>query len=167
MLSKLLINGRSAPAAKIRNLFEQPFRPVALALSIPVTVTGAFADCGVEATDASLRAVMPSSSTAAIYLTLSNSCPSGDRLIGVSTEAAEHAALHETTVSDGVSQMRHVAGGIPIAGGEDLVLEPGGAHIMLMGISGGLQDAKTVEIGLEFSNSAPISLTIPVEYSSQ
>lgn len=84
--------------------------------------------------------LMPAMSMGAIYFTVHNRSGHDDRLTGVALAeggAGAEATLHETIVEDGVSRMRSREGGFPIADGEDLVLAPGGAHVMLMGFGRG------------------------------
>jgi copper(I)-binding protein len=53
----------------------------------------------------------------------------------ISTDAATMAMLHETTVKDGIAEMRMLSS-LRIAAGATLTLAPGGKHLMLTGLKG-------------------------------
>lgn len=75
----------------------------------------------------------PVGANAAVYLTVEG-YGQADRLIGASTDAAGAVELHETVIgSNGQASMNRVEYlDLPARG--SLVLEPGGFHIMLLGV---------------------------------
>ncbi|MCX8231959.1 MAG: copper chaperone PCu(A)C, partial [Alphaproteobacteria bacterium] len=80
---------------------------------------------------------------------------------GISSESAERAQLH-TTVRDGdVTRMRSLES-IAIAPGETLVLQPGGMHIMFMGVDEPLRPGMQVDLTLTLSNGRAGHLKVPV-----
>ncbi len=99
---------------------------------------------------------------AALYLTVTNRGAENDRLIGLSADLAASAVLHETVVADGRSSMRPLAGGAEIVAGGELVLEPGGIHGMLVGISRPLAVGEELRVTLEFEQCGVITLAVPV-----
>jgi copper(I)-binding protein len=72
--------------------------------------------------------------------------------------------LHETT-SDGSGgmSMQEKEGGFPILPGADLVLEPGGNHLMLMDLTEPLQPGDTVEFAVAFDDDSTGTLTATVK----
>ena len=66
------------------------------------------------------------------------------------------------SVADGRSSMRPLAGGAEIVAGGELVLEPGGIHGMLVGISRPLAVGEELRVTLEFEQSGVITLAVPV-----
>ena len=115
--------------------------------------------------DAWARAVaVPDTATgpgwnSAVYLALVNEGRADDRLIGASTSAARIAEIHESRIEDGVMRMRPVDG-VTVPAGGHVSLEPGGLHIMLMGLTQSLTVRDTIHVTLKFETSRP--LTVPV-----
>lgn len=75
-----------------------------------------------------------SAKTGAGYLSVTNDGETPDRLIEVRS-SYPRTTLHQTRMQNGVARMEHVAD-LEIAPGETVTLEPGGMHIMFMGIDG-------------------------------
>ena len=72
---------------------------------------------------------------AAGYMAISNEGDHPDSLIGVEVGFAAKAMLHTTGFNaDGVASMKHVQA-LEIPANDTVVLEPGGYHIMLMGLT--------------------------------
>ncbi|MCP4330433.1 MAG: copper chaperone PCu(A)C [Alphaproteobacteria bacterium] len=101
------------------------------------------------------------SKTGAVYLTIVNIGNAADTLIGVSSAAAKKAEVHTTIDDGGVMKMRPVER-IEIAPGEHIILEPGGKHIMLIGLTGALQEGGTVPLALMFEKAGPVAATAAV-----
>ncbi len=71
----------------------------------------------------------------AVYGVISNSTDRTLRIVGASSPSADRAELHETTAADdGTMTMQQREDGFVVPPQGELVLEPGGAHIMLFGI---------------------------------
>ena len=69
--------------------------------------------------------------TSAGYLTLTNTGGQPDRLLGASTPDAGGLELHTMTMAGGVMRMRPLAGGLAIAPGKSIAIQPGsGLHLM-------------------------------------
>jgi copper(I)-binding protein len=65
-------------------------------------------------------------------------------------------------MEDGVAKMREVEGGIPVPAGESVTLEPGGLHVMLMGLSKPLAEGETAPLTLRFESGAEIAVDAPI-----
>jgi copper(I)-binding protein len=86
-----------------------------------------------------LRIGQPTGPNAALYFTATGGAEA-DRLLGATTGAASSVEVHETVVGDdGTMSMRPVDG-LDLPAGGELVLEPGGYHMMLI-------DADRMEVG--------------------
>jgi copper(I)-binding protein len=79
------------------------------------------------------------------YLVLRNTGGEEDAIIGVETEVADTAELHVVTMDDDIMRMRPVES-IPVPATGEAVLEPGGYHIMLVGVNRDLVAGDTVEM---------------------
>jgi len=98
-----------------------------------------------------------------IYLTVVNDGGGNDKLISAETDVAEAAELHETTMDDkGVMRMDR-AFDFEVPAGGSAVLEPGGKHIMLIGMKEDLSAGDKIDVTLNFEQSAPLTLKVEVE----
>ena len=89
----------------------------------------------------------------AAYLTIRNRGAADDRLLGAEFAGARRVEIHETRVSaEGLATMRPVES-IAIRAGGEVQLEPGGMHVMLMGLESSLISGDTVRLSLEFATS--------------
>ena len=89
----------------------------------------------------------------AAYLVVENRGGAPDRLLGVGFSGASRVELHESFVdSTGVARMRRVEG-IDVGAGAEARLEPGGLHVMLMGLRAPLVAGDSVDLVLRFERS--------------
>jgi copper(I)-binding protein len=96
--------------------------------------------------DAWIRQV-PGSDVAAAYLTLRNPTTKPITIVGMESSLAEHVMIHETKTVGGQSQMRpHEQ--LVIAPGETVKFEPGGLHVMLMGMTQSVVVGRSVPLVL-------------------
>lgn len=85
-------------------------------------------------------------------------------LIGARTSASAHVELHETSADgSGGMSMQEKEGGFPLPAGEELVLEPGGNHLMLMELTAPLLPGDQVEVILEFEDGTEHPFTATVK----
>lgn len=100
--------------------------------------------------------------TTAAYLQIVNGRLSDDTLVGVSTDVAEKASLHETTTDNsGMTGMQHMDG-IKVAAGKTVMLEPGGFHIMLENLTTELVAGTQIRLVLTFEQGGPLNVTAEV-----
>lgn len=110
-----------------------------------------------------VRPAVPGMPNSAAYALLLNLTAAEDTLINASTAVSEVAELHEMTMGAGdVMQMQPIEGGIVIPPGGVAVLEPGGLHVMLIGLKQELQADTTIDLTLTFAESGEVVLTVPV-----
>ena len=106
------------------------------------------------------RASAGPAKTAAVYATVTASGP--DRLTGASTPAAANAELHQSSMSNGVMQMRPVPGGLPVSPGTPVRLSPGGYHLMLTGLKAPLRQGEQFPITFTFAHAGPVMTEVTV-----
>jgi copper(I)-binding protein len=97
----------------------------------------------------------------AAYFTISDA-GTPDRLVGVSTPAAEKAELHESIDDHGVMKMRGVEG-VALEPGKPVSFAPGGYHVMLTGLKQPLKQGDSFPLTLRFEHAAPLTVTVPVQ----
>jgi copper(I)-binding protein len=85
-----------------------------------------------------------------------------EELVGVSSDAAEAVEIHESRMNGDVMEMRPVQS-VPLGAGEDVRFEPGGLHVMLVGLKQDLKTGGEVEITLHFKNYQDIPLRVLVQ----
>jgi copper(I)-binding protein len=96
-------------------------------------------------------------------MTIANKGDADDTLKSARTPKAKTVELHQTTVTaDGVMQMRKVEDGLPVEAGASLVLKPGGAHLMLLGLEDALKAGEELVLTLEFANAGAVDVVVPV-----
>lgn len=127
-----------------------------LAWAEPMVTGGA-----VSVHDAWARASLGQTGTSAAYMTLEVSGNEADRLVDVATPIAASAELHTHLMEGGVARMRPVAA-IEIVPGEPTVLEPGGLHVMLMGLGEKLVEGETLPLTLTFEHAGTVDLEVPI-----
>jgi copper(I)-binding protein len=103
-----------------------------------------------------------SSGTTAAYMTIANRGNTADVLKRVRSKKVKSIEMHQATVTDGVVQMRKVEGGLPIDAGASLVFEPGGTHVMLLGLGDALNAGEQLLLTLEFDRAGPVDVLVPV-----
>ena len=110
-------------------------------------------------------AAPPGAPVAGGYLTIENAGAEDDALIAVTVDAsvAGAAELHAMTMEGGIMRMSPVEGGIPVPAGETVTLEPGGLHVMLTRLTGGLAEGQVVPATLTFERAGEIAVEFHVE----
>ena len=99
--------------------------------------------------------------TGVVYLSITDH-GAPDRLTGVSCPDAAKAELHESSDDHGVMKMRPVAS-LPVQPGETVALQPGGYHIMLVGLKRALNPGDSVPVTLTFAKAGQVTAVAMVE----
>lgn len=123
------------------------------------------ADCaggGIWASDAWIRAARAGQPTSAGYLTLCNGADADDALTSVAFDGVNAVELHVTQMSDDNMASMTRSQGIPLTAGENAVLEPGGAHIMLIGVNEALAPNQKLNLTLSFKNAPDLVVEFEV-----
>lgn len=109
-----------------------------------------------------VRPSLGNTSVSAAYMSIVDTGSEGDRLIEASSDVAEAVELH-THIKDGdVMKMRRVDA-IEVPAGAGVGLEPGGHHVMLIGLKRRLTVGDEVTLTLTFERAGKVALTAPVE----
>lgn len=136
---------------------------IAAAIAATFIALPAMAD-GITIMDPYARAASPSAKAGAAFMVIHNETGEDDTLIAARTDAAARVELHtHVEVSDGVLQMTEIEGGIAVPAGGMHHLKRGGDHVMLMGLTGPLEQDATVEVTLVFEKAGEVVVSIPVD----
>lgn len=97
------------------------------------------------------------------FMTLDNPGTEPVALVSASSSVAGMTELHEMAMVDGEMLMQAVEDGIVLEPGRGKVLEPGGFHVMLMGLRDRLAPGDEVDLSLSFSDGSTQDLVVPVK----
>ncbi|MFY9240464.1 MAG: copper chaperone PCu(A)C [Roseovarius sp.] len=118
----------------------------------------------IKVMDAYARSASPGAVTGAAFMHVTNTGAAEDRLIAVASPAAEKVELHtHEEDANGVMRMLHVEEGFALPAGETLILERGGKHVMLIGLTAPLAQGEMVPITLTFEQAGDIEIAVPVD----
>lgn len=98
----------------------------------------------------------------AAYMVIRNTGSEPDKLIAASTDVAKTVELHTVVEEGGMMRMRQVEGGIEIPANGEVVLKPGGFHVMLIGLTRDLNAGDKVQLTLTFEKAGQIPVTAEV-----
>lgn len=102
-------------------------------------------------------------STSAAFMTLQNNQPHDDVLEHASSDVCDTVELHAHIKEGDIMRMRPLKNGIPIAANQSAILEPGGLHVMLIGLKKHLHEGEVVSLKLHFQKAGIVSLSVPVK----
>jgi copper(I)-binding protein len=96
------------------------------------------------------------------FLVIRNTGAAPDRLLAAASPAAQRMELH-THVRDGeVMRMRPVAD-IPVPANGSVTLQPGGLHLMLIGLTQPLVAGQSVPVTLRFERAGEVTIQLAVQ----
>ena len=108
------------------------------------------------------RSATSMSKSGAAFMEIMNHGPD-DRLIAARSDAAKRVELHAHLMEDGVARMVEVEEGFELPSEGMLMMERGGAHVMLMGLVATLEHGDEIEITLVFEEAGEVVVTVPVD----
>lgn len=108
------------------------------------------------------RATAPAAQAGAAYFVLTSEAAAPDLLVSASTPMADRAELHTHRMDGGIMRMMPVEA-IEVAPGAPTVLEPGGLHVMLMGLHGPLTEGETFPLTLVFEAAGEVTVDVTVQ----
>jgi len=105
---------------------------------------------------------MSMTGTGATFMVIQNAGAEDDVLLSGKTDVAQVVEIHEMADDNGVMVMRPLADGLTIPAGSEEVLEPGGYHVMLIGLTEDLTNGMTYELTLNFEKAGEVTLLVTV-----
>ncbi len=142
---------------------------LALMLALLLASCGATAGPDIEARDVWARPAMAAedmdtghgtgaAGTGAVFMELVNGGRQADRLIGGRTDVADVVEIHETVMEDEVMKMQMLANGLEVPAQSEVLLQPGGYHMMLIGLRRDLAVGDQFELELLFEESGTLTV---------
>ncbi|ODC04694.1 hypothetical protein BFW38_15325 [Terasakiispira papahanaumokuakeensis] len=135
---------------------------IGLLLSAALYSSGLWAAPSIEVQHPTVRAVPPGSETTAAFMTLYNPTQEDRVLVGADSDLSEVTELHHHIMSEGVMRMRRLTR-IELPAGQTVKLEPGGLHLMLIGLKQIPAEGDTVQLNLQLDNGEVIEVLTPVK----
>lgn len=103
----------------------------------------------------------PAGDNSAAYFVIRNGAGVDDALTGAAADVADMVEVHESRVEDGIMKMEHIHA-LPIPAGESVTLEPGGYHVMFMGLRRDLEAGDTFQLELHFERAGTVTVDVEV-----
>jgi periplasmic copper chaperone A len=96
------------------------------------------------------------------FLVIRNTAAMPDKLISASSPAAGRMELH-THIRDGdVMRMRPV-NDIPVPANGEVTLQPGGLHLMLIGLTQPMNAGQTIPVTLRFERAGEVTIQLAIQ----
>lgn len=108
------------------------------------------------------RATVAGQRNGGAYLRLDNHAGAADRLVSVTTDAAEAVELHSMKMDGDVMRMREIDA-IDVPAGKAVELKPGGLHLMLIGLKQPLKAGDRFPMTLRFEKAGDVTVEVAVE----
>ena len=132
------------------------------AMLLPLATSARAQQAGTVTVSAPWTRAAGAGGTGAGFMTLRNTGSAPDRVVAVRSPAARLAELHTHIREGDVMRMRPVAA-IDLPPGREVRLQPGGQHIMLIGLTGPLRQGERVPVTLVLERGGEIEVQLPVE----
>ncbi|MCA0302019.1 MAG: copper chaperone PCu(A)C [Proteobacteria bacterium] len=100
---------------------------------------------------------------AGAYLSIINTGTTGDRLVRAESKQAATAELCGIKVVGPNIEMRPLANGLALPGGESRDLKPRGYHVLLSGVTGPLPTGSRLSLTLHFEKAGAVEIGCVVE----
>ena len=119
----------------------------------------------IDVTGAWSRATAPGARVGVVYMTI-DTRGDADRLVALESAVAERAEIHEMHEEGGAMRMRKAGPPFDLDNAAPLVLEPGGLHVMLMGLTQPLVAGTSHTLTLVFENAGRVPVEVAVRSPS-
>lgn len=96
------------------------------------------------------------------YMVITNNGSVDDRLVSGTTSVSPMLEIHEMSMENDVMKMRQLNDGLMIKAGETVTLEPGGFHVMFMGLEAPLAKDTSFTATLNFENAGSVDIDFNV-----
>lgn len=127
-------------------------------LALAALATPALAE--IEVHDPHLALSFDGAPTASAYMVIHNHGGAPDRLLSAATPLAALVEIHDHVEEDGVMRMVP-QGGLDLPADGEIVLEPGGLNVMLMGLDP-LAQGDAIPLTLLFEAAGEVVVEVPV-----
>ncbi|MBL0885706.1 copper chaperone PCu(A)C [Myceligenerans indicum] len=98
----------------------------------------------------------------AVFGTLTNTSGHDVRLVSAESAAAGSTELHEFVDEGGSPVMQEAGDGLLVPAETSFTLEPGGPHVMLLGVTDPLEPGEEVTVAVTAEDGSELEITAPV-----
>ena len=109
-----------------------------------------------------VRETPPHVKNSAAFMVIHNQNDKEIKLVKASSEIADKVELHTHIHEDGLMKMREVES-IAISANSKATLQPGGFHVMFLGLKQPVKSGDTVSFTLHFDNGETIKIDAPAK----
>jgi len=131
-----------------------------LALLSGTLLADAAADISVS--DAYVRATAPGQANSAAFMKLHNGSMQAYSVVAAEGHAAKAIELHTHVKAGGMMKMRRIDK-IDVPAHGEVVLEPGGHHVMLIGLKQAANEGDSIHLSLVFNDGSKKMISAPVK----
>lgn len=141
---------------------NQPFRTVTVAVTFAVTtfMASAFA-ADIDVNNPWARASAGMARAGAAFMEIRNSGAT-DRLVAATADVSETVELHTHIREGEIMRMRRVDA-IDLPAGETVRLEPGGLHVMFLGLHAPLEEGQRFPLTLTFETAGDVTIDVEIK----
>jgi copper(I)-binding protein len=107
------------------------------------------------------RPTPPAVTVGAVYFSLTNTGPTAQRLTAITSPVARQVEIHESRRVQGMIQMRPVTF-VDCPPGGTVRSEPGGLHVMLVGLNRPLTPGMQYPLSLTFQDGSVLNVMVTV-----
>jgi copper(I)-binding protein len=102
-------------------------------------------------------------SNSAVYFRIENSTNREDSLLGGSSTIASQVEIHQSMMGADETMSMHPQESVLVPGRGQVIFEPGGLHVMLVGLQQDLVEGDEIDLTLRFQEAGEITLQVAVE----
>ncbi len=137
---------------------------LALSLALGLVLTGCLGPGSLTVSDPWTRPTAPGAELGAFYLVVQNRSDVTDQLLGAESDRCSDTELHITALRGTVTSMGPAtAADLRVEAGEDLVMEPGGLHVMCAGLRAPIIAGERLSVVLHFAEAGAITVEAVAE----
>lgn len=131
-------------------------------LAAVLAISSSFAQAELQFSDQRVRAVPPSQTVTGGFVTITNTGNSDLAIVEASSPISEVVELHTHIRQDDKMMMRRIPQiDLPAMG--TTMLQPGGLHLMFIGLKQPLAEGDQVEVNIKLNDGSSEQLVMPVQ----
>lgn len=97
------------------------------------------------------------------YLGIKNDGDTADKLIKAESNLSKRTELHTHLMEGGIMKMMHVEEGVDVPAGQEVTFEPGGLHVMFMGLKAPFKEGENLPVTLYFEKAGKVDVELIVK----
>ncbi|MCW8970600.1 MAG: copper chaperone PCu(A)C [Rhodospirillales bacterium] len=133
-----------------------------IAIAITVTFASPASAGDIMVKDPWARASAGMARAGAAFMVLMNKSGAADQLVDAKADISAKVELHTHIMEEGVMKMRQVPA-IDVPANGMAALQPGGDHVMFMGLNAPLKEGDTFPLTLVFKNAGEVTVDVTVK----